>query len=136
MRELSMPCTLRLWDTYVADKSFASFHVYVCAAVLLHFSRQLQAMDFQEMIFFLQKMPTDEWQPEQMEVRPSLHLQWVGQESSPLTRTHPHPRNPNRYAHEPALALSWTRQQICLHAMACAWPRLSLPTSAALSLTC
>ena len=70
-----MPCTLRLWDTYVADKSFASFHVYVCAAVLLHFSRQLQAMDFQEMIFFLQKMPTDEWQPEQMEVMPSLYLQ-------------------------------------------------------------
>jgi len=22
----------RLWDSYVADKSFASFHVYVCAA--------------------------------------------------------------------------------------------------------
>jgi len=26
-------------------------------------------MDFQEMLFFLQKMPTDEWQPGQMEVR-------------------------------------------------------------------
>lgn len=68
MRELSMRCTLRLWDTYVADKAFASFHVYVCAALLIHFSDQLQMMDFQEMIFFLQKMPTDEWQPEQLEV--------------------------------------------------------------------
>ncbi|EKX50435.1 hypothetical protein GUITHDRAFT_66915, partial [Guillardia theta CCMP2712] len=61
MREFSMECTLRLWDTYVADKSFASFHVYVCAAVLLSFSKELKAMDFQEIIFFLQKMPTEKW---------------------------------------------------------------------------
>ncbi len=38
-----MECTLRLWDSYVAETHFASFHVYVCAAVLLHFSSTLKA---------------------------------------------------------------------------------------------
>jgi hypothetical protein len=44
MRELSMPCTLRLWDTYIADKSFSSFHVYVCAAILVEVTPQLSAL--------------------------------------------------------------------------------------------
>lgn len=82
MRELSMACTLRLWDTYVADKAFASFHVYVCAAVLLHFSKELQAMDFQGMIFFLQKMPTDSWEPEQMELILAQAYSWCQQFSN------------------------------------------------------
>jgi hypothetical protein len=55
MREFSLACTLRLWDTYVAEKSFATFHVYVCAAVLLSFSKQLQVSQT-SMIFVLQRM--------------------------------------------------------------------------------
>jgi len=79
MRELSMACTLRLWDAYVADKQFAAFHVYVCAAVLLAFSDDLKAMDFQDMIMFLQKLPTHHWEASQMEVILAQAYAWAEQ---------------------------------------------------------
>ena len=70
MREMSLPCTIRLFDTYIASSSdgssgglssFASFHVYVCTAFLLQWSKQLAALDFQELILFLQRPPTERW---------------------------------------------------------------------------
>ena len=70
MREMSLPCTLRLFDTYLASadtssggqvSSFAAFHVYVCTAFLLQWARQLAALDFQELILFLQRPPTERW---------------------------------------------------------------------------
>lgn len=61
MREFSLQCTLRLWDTYVSEKTFASFHIYVCAAVLLNFTKELHTMDFPEIIVFLQNLPTEPW---------------------------------------------------------------------------
>lgn len=48
-RELPLHCTIRLWDTYLAESDgFAVFHLYVCAAFLLHWRDQLlQQKDFQ-----------------------------------------------------------------------------------------
>lgn len=48
-RELNLRCTIRLWDTYLAESDgFAVFQLYVCAAFLLHWREQLlQEKDFQ-----------------------------------------------------------------------------------------
>jgi TBC1 domain family member 2 len=48
-RELPLYCTIRLWDTYLAESDgFAVFQLYVCAAFLLHWRDQLiQEKDFQ-----------------------------------------------------------------------------------------
>lgn len=48
-RELPLHCTIRLWDTYLAESDgFAIFHLYVCAAFLLHWKDELmQQNDFQ-----------------------------------------------------------------------------------------
>lgn len=48
-RELPLHCTIRLWDTYLAESDgFAVFQLYVCAAFLLHWREQLlQEQDFQ-----------------------------------------------------------------------------------------
>ena len=67
MREMSLPCTIRLFDTYIAAssdtsmQSFATFHVFVCTAFLLQWAGELVAFDFQELILFLQKPPTERW---------------------------------------------------------------------------
>lgn len=50
MREVPMQCTVRMWDTYLAEGSsdgFSEFHVYVCAAFLAKWSKQLLKLDFQ-----------------------------------------------------------------------------------------
>lgn len=50
MRELPLRCTVRMWDTYLAEGSsegFSEFHVYVCAAFLVKWSSQLRSQDFQ-----------------------------------------------------------------------------------------
>ena len=48
MRELSIECTIRMWDTYMAEEQgFSEFHLYVCAAFLVKWSEQLVKMDFQ-----------------------------------------------------------------------------------------
>ena len=48
MREVSVGCTIRMWDTYMAEEQgFSEFHLYVCAAFLVKWSEQLVKMDFQ-----------------------------------------------------------------------------------------
>lgn len=45
-RELPLYCTIRLWDTYLAESDgFAVFQLYVCAAFLLHWRDQLLRED-------------------------------------------------------------------------------------------
>lgn len=63
LRELPMHCVIRLWDTYIAEGTdgFSTFHVYVCAVFLGHWSPTLKSMDFQQMLLFLQKLPTANW---------------------------------------------------------------------------
>lgn len=61
-REFTMNQLLRVWDTYISEQlnghGFRQFHVYVCAALLIHYTHQLQSMDFQQLIQFLQNLPT------------------------------------------------------------------------------
>lgn len=53
-REIPLRCSIRLWDTYLAESdSFASFQLYVCAAFLLHWRQELLLeRDFQVQIIF------------------------------------------------------------------------------------
>lgn len=62
-RELPLRCTIRLWDTYLAENdSFALFQLYVCAAFLLHWREQLlHQIDFQGLMLLLQNLPTHNW---------------------------------------------------------------------------
>ena len=70
MRELPLPLVGRLWDTYIAEArngavrdGFHTFHVYVCAALLLRFSKPVRMglPTFGELLPFLQKLPTKDW---------------------------------------------------------------------------
>lgn len=62
MREVPLSVILRLWDTYLSeDGGFERFHVYVCAAILMTFGEKLKTLSFQDLIMFLQALPTREW---------------------------------------------------------------------------
>ncbi len=48
MREFSIKCIIRMWDTYLAEEQgFSDFHLYVCAAFLVKWSDQLMKKEFQ-----------------------------------------------------------------------------------------
>ncbi|KAL0638882.1 GTPase-activating protein [Maublancomyces gigas] len=79
MRELSVKNTIRMWDTYMAEEGqagFSEFHLYVCAAFLVKWSEQLQKMDFQETMMFLQALPTQNWGEKEMEILLSEAFLW------------------------------------------------------------
>ena len=40
---------------------FDGFHVYICASLLLRFAKPLKSMGFQEIVQFLQQLPTRSW---------------------------------------------------------------------------
>lgn len=62
-RELPLRCTIRLWDTYLAEgDAFPSFQLYVCAAFLLYWREDLlRQSDFQGLLLLLQNLPTERW---------------------------------------------------------------------------
>ncbi|KAM3957844.1 TBC1 domain family member 22 [Aphomia sociella] len=62
-REIPLGCTIRLWDTYLAESDgFATFQLYVCAAFLLHWRERLMLeKDFQGLMILLQNVPTQNW---------------------------------------------------------------------------
>ena len=70
IREFPLKLILRLWDAYFSEeKGFSDFHLYVCACLLLTFSEKLKAMsEFQELIVFLQNLPTSKWRIEDMDM--------------------------------------------------------------------
>ncbi|CAK9785547.1 unnamed protein product [Cutaneotrichosporon oleaginosum] len=70
MREISVKCTVRMWDSYLSEgaDAFSQFHLYVCCALLVKFSDRLRDMDFQEMIIFLQRLPTTGWGDNEIEL--------------------------------------------------------------------
>ncbi|KAI8076519.1 rab-GTPase-TBC domain-containing protein [Gilbertella persicaria] len=79
MRELPLRSTIRMWDTYLAEGSsegFSEFHVYVCAAFLVKWSNQLQKLDFQGVMIFLQQLPTQGWQAKDVELLLSEAYMW------------------------------------------------------------
>ena len=64
MREMSLKSTVRMWDTYMAEgvDGFANFHLYVCAAFLISWSKNLLKMEApEEMLMFLQDLPSQKW---------------------------------------------------------------------------
>lgn len=78
MREMSVKNTIRMWDTYMAEgqSGFSDFHVYVCAAFLVKWSSQLLKMEFQEIIIFLQSLPTQHWTYKDIEILLSEAFLW------------------------------------------------------------
>lgn len=63
MREIPLRCTIRLWDTYLAEtKGFSDFHLYVCVAFLRQWRKQLlDEKDFQGLMLRLQNVTTSHW---------------------------------------------------------------------------
>eukprot|EP00189_Rhodosorus_marinus_P011220 CAMPEP_0184737536 /NCGR_PEP_ID=MMETSP0315-20130426/346_1 /TAXON_ID=101924 /ORGANISM="Rhodosorus marinus, Strain UTEX LB 2760" /LENGTH=453 /DNA_ID=CAMNT_0027204799 /DNA_START=79 /DNA_END=1440 /DNA_ORIENTATION=- len=77
MRELPFELMVRVWDTYLSEPDgFAVFHVYVCAALLARFSDVLREMDFQELVMFLQNLPTKDWTRNDVEMLLSQAFMW------------------------------------------------------------
>ncbi|KAI9850728.1 MAG: GTPase-activating protein [Vezdaea acicularis] len=77
MREISVKNTIRMWDTYLAEEQgFSSFHLYVCAAFLVKWSDQLLKLDFQEIMMFLQALPTRDWTEKDIELLLSEAFIW------------------------------------------------------------
>mmetsp|Transcript_4272 Transcript_4272/g.8382 ORF Transcript_4272/g.8382 Transcript_4272/m.8382 type:complete len:513 (-) Transcript_4272:1925-3463(-) len=77
MRELPFPLMIRVWDAYVSEPDgFAVFHVYVCAALLHSFSAQLRKLDFQDLIMFLQNLPTQQWTLQEIDLILSQAFLW------------------------------------------------------------
>lgn len=70
MREFNLRLIVRLWDAYFSlDDAFNSFHLFVCACLLLNFSEELKKLtEYQDIIMFLQKLPLDKWGLEEMEM--------------------------------------------------------------------
>ncbi|KEF54459.1 uncharacterized protein A1O9_09626 [Exophiala aquamarina CBS 119918] len=77
MRELNIRSVIRMWDTYMAEENgFSQFHLYVCAAFLVKWSDQLLKMNFQEILMFLQALPTKEWTEKDIELLLSEAFIW------------------------------------------------------------
>ncbi|QQK45695.1 RabGAP/TBC [Penicillium digitatum] len=77
MREMSIKNTIRMWDTYMAEEQgFSRFHLYVCAAFLVKWTDQLVKMDFQEVMMFLQALPTKGWTEKDIELLLSEAFIW------------------------------------------------------------
>ncbi|KAI1462671.1 RabGAP/TBC [Annulohypoxylon moriforme] len=77
MREISVRNTIRMWDTYLAEEQgFSEFHLYVCAAFLVKWSPKLVKMDFQEIMMFLQALPTRDWTEKDIELLLSEAFIW------------------------------------------------------------
>ncbi|XP_032898434.1 TBC1 domain family member 22B isoform X1 [Amblyraja radiata] len=68
MRELPLRCTIRLWDTYQSEpEGFSHFHLYVCAAFLIKWRKEiLDEDDFQGLLMLLQNLPTIHWGNEEV----------------------------------------------------------------------
>ncbi|KJX98104.1 GTPase-activating protein gyp1 [Zymoseptoria brevis] len=77
MREVSVENVVRMWDTYLAEETgFSTFHLYVCAAFLVKWSNELQTMDFQDIMIFLQALPTKGWTAKDVELLLSEAFIW------------------------------------------------------------
>ncbi|KAG6027289.1 hypothetical protein E4U19_002122 [Claviceps sp. Clav32 group G5] len=77
MREISVKNIIRMWDTYLAEEQgFSEFHLYVCAALLVKWSDKLITLDFQEIMMFLQSLPTQSWTEKDIELLLSEAFIW------------------------------------------------------------
>ncbi|OAY77903.1 GTPase-activating protein gyp1 [Ananas comosus] len=77
IREIPFHLVTRLWDTYLAEgDSLPEFLVYISASFLLTWSDKLQKLDFQEMVMFLQHLPTKTWSHHELEMVLSRAYMW------------------------------------------------------------
>ncbi|KAL5848363.1 hypothetical protein ACOSQ4_006376 [Xanthoceras sorbifolium] len=77
IREIPFHLVTRLWDTYLAEgDALPDFLVYIFASFLLTWSDQLQKLDFQEMVMFLQHLPTQNWAHQELEMVLSRAYMW------------------------------------------------------------
>lgn len=67
-----------MWDTYLAEgeTGFSEFHVYSCAAFLVKWSEKLKSCEFQDIIMFLQDLPTQDWTSKDIELLLSEAFMW------------------------------------------------------------
>ncbi|GMH40299.1 hypothetical protein BSKO_08203 [Bryopsis sp. KO-2023] len=71
LREFPFEMAPRLWDTYIAEAAgtkFSEFLAYTCATFLLHWVDIIHDMEFQDLIMFLQKLPTSNWTEKEVEM--------------------------------------------------------------------
>ncbi|XXG44897.1 hypothetical protein AAC387_Pa02g0129 [Persea americana] len=85
IREIPFHLVTRLWDTYLAEgDALPGFLVYIFASFLLTWSDMLGKLDFQEMVMFLQHLPTQNWTHQDLEMVLSRAYMWHTMfESSP-----------------------------------------------------
>uniref|UniRef100_A0A5B7AHX2 Putative Ypt/Rab-GAP domain of gyp1p superfamily protein n=1 Tax=Davidia involucrata TaxID=16924 RepID=A0A5B7AHX2_DAVIN len=77
IREIPFHLVTRLWDTYLAEgDALPDFLVYIFASFLLTWSDELQKLDFQEMVMFLQHLPTQNWTHLELEMVLSRAFMW------------------------------------------------------------
>ena len=74
VRELPRLCVERLWDTFLAEsaggdffKGFLDFAIYFSAVVLITFREELIEKNFQDVVLFLQQLPTENWGDHEIE---------------------------------------------------------------------
>ena len=69
VREFPMKVAVRLFDTYISDEQgFNVLHLYVCAAILLKWSIKLKKMNLDNIMVFLQDLPTKQWSEQDLDV--------------------------------------------------------------------
>ncbi|XP_011073944.1 TBC1 domain family member 22B isoform X2 [Sesamum indicum] len=77
IREIPFRLVTRLWDTYLAEgDALPDFLVYIFASFLLTWSDKLQKLEFQEMVMFLQHVPTQNWSDVELEMVLSQAYMW------------------------------------------------------------
>ncbi|KAI4332326.1 hypothetical protein L6164_017246 [Bauhinia variegata] len=77
IREIPFHLVTRLWDTYLAEgDALPDFLVYIFASFLLTWSDNLRKLDFQELVMFLQHLPTQNWSHRELEVVLSRAFMW------------------------------------------------------------
>uniref|UniRef100_A0A7N0TV24 Rab-GAP TBC domain-containing protein n=1 Tax=Kalanchoe fedtschenkoi TaxID=63787 RepID=A0A7N0TV24_KALFE len=77
IREIPFCLVTRLWDTYLAEgDALPDFLVYIFASFLLTWSDKLLKLDFQEMVMFLQHLPTNNWTYQELEIVLSRAYMW------------------------------------------------------------
>ncbi|CAA7037882.1 unnamed protein product [Microthlaspi erraticum] len=77
IREIPFSLINRLWDTYLAEgDALPEFLVYIYASFLLTWSDELKKLDFQEMVMFLQHLPTQTWTDQDLEMVLSRAYMW------------------------------------------------------------
>ncbi|XP_055833690.1 GTPase-activating protein GYP1 [Solanum dulcamara] len=77
IREIPFHLVTRLWDTYLAEgDALPDFLVYIAASFLLTWSDKLLKLDFQEMVMFLQHLPTHSWSHSELEMVLSRAYMW------------------------------------------------------------